>query len=69
MKNKKEIKKWRQMVGKEWDFEPENKEINQKLKELEKLLIKFFGKRCKTKANQCLSCRIWIAFDNLKINL
>ncbi len=52
-----------------YDFPIEEKEIRKKMDELEKLLVKYYGKRCKTSATQCLVCRVWVAFDNLKLNL
>lgn len=63
----KEIKEMLKAVQR-WDYEP-GKEIGEKLNELEVLIEKVYGKRCKTKANMCLVCRVWIAFDNLKVNL
>jgi len=50
-----------------YEFETENKEIAKALNNLEKVILKTFGKPCKRKAVGCSTCRVWIAFDNLKL--
>lgn len=56
-----------------WDFEQEDTEHykipRQKLKALEHWITKHYGKPCKAFATQCSCCRIWLAFNNLKVNL
>lgn len=54
------------MTNKKWDFEPDKK-ILTKLNALEKEIEKLIGKPCKKKANTCYTCRVWTAFDNLKL--
>lgn len=57
MKNKDEIK-WELM----------DKKTNALLKQVEKLILKQYGRRCKIIAPYCPVCRAWIALDNLKVN-
>jgi len=39
------------------------------LKEMKKQLAKMYGKRCKTICVDCLSCRLYLAFDMLDLHL
>ena len=54
-------------IKKQWELiEKENGLL---LKQVEKFIKKHYGKRCEIKAPLCPVCRVWIAFDNLKVNL
>ena len=61
-KNKDEIR-W-EFLDKELD-----KETEILLKGAEKFIVKTYGKRCKIFAPHCPVCRVWIALDNLRVNL
>lgn len=56
-------------MKKEWEFEMDDRMTKIALVRMEALILRDYGKRCKTKAPRCSSCRVWIAFDNLKVNL
>lgn len=52
---------------KKYDFELEDQEIWKALNNLEKVILKKFGKPCKKPAPRCITCQVWTAFDNLKL--
>ncbi len=51
-----------------YEFETENKEMKQALDNLEKCIIKYYGKECKKRAVRCGTCQIWANFHALKLN-
>ena len=61
------MKTTKKQVKEEWELiEKETKGL---LKIVEKFIRKHYGPRCPTKAPLCPVCRVWIALDNLKVNL
>lgn len=57
----------KKVLKKEWELI--EKETNQILIMVEHFIKVHYGKRCSVKAPLCPVCRVWIAFDNLKVNL
>lgn len=50
-----------------YDFVSENKEISNALNQLEKAILKSYGRPCRSKAVGCPNCRAWTNFDALKL--
>lgn len=48
----------------EFDFMPESKAF---LKTYKKYITKYYGKRCKKRANTCYCCEIWSLYDMTEI--
>lgn len=51
-----------------WEFE-NDKTFLKALNTLEAKITKEFGSPCKLAAPGCSTCRVWLAFNNLKVNL